>query len=779
MILKPENWSLALLNKVILISILIAVTGYIQPGVAAVRHIHYGAVDDPELNECDQLHWRGAKAQSADCYARLLQSGANAAIRAEAAWALNDLQLANRLFQQAMRANPEDVAARVRWGDLFAATHQNAEAMNIYREALSRDPDSGFANLGAARVLVGGFDDAASTYLEKIVNTGSAANGAKLGAWLLLARVALESSNFDEASGALAEATSLVESNEWPPLDLYALRAAEALLKNVSGERWTTQSLEYNPHFGDIYAVPAHFYVITRRYREAIDHYQKAVDIDPTLAPAHEELGVNLLRDNQFGRARQHLEIAHDVDPFSPKAVNTLRLLDSFSNFELINDPTEVTENGEIPLTFRLHKEESAAIAPYAIAMTRDSIAEFTERYGFRLREPVIVEMYPDHEDFAVRTAGMPGIGILGATFGYVVAMDSPSARPPEHFQWGTTLWHELAHVFTLEATDHLVPRWFSEGVSVFEEWRSGPNAGVRIPLSVYNAMQADKFLPIAELDEGFIRPTYEDQVIVSYMQAGLVCQFIDERFGVEKLRAMLNSFKNGMDTRDSVEAATELSAEDFDREFAEFIQDQHGDILDNLDDWQRTQQSIAELIREESWQSIPELARHAIELLPQYIEPDSPRIALARAEDALGNDDTALSALLNYWQRGGYDPDTLQQLGAWLIDAGRYSDAIDVLESVNWVDPLNVELHGQLGDLLLREGRPEDALLEYSIALALEPHDLATAHFRVAQANHELGKAEATQASLLQALDVAPNFRPAQRLLLEVAQRVNSDRNQ
>ncbi|MDH5309436.1 MAG: hypothetical protein OEY08_05700, partial [Gammaproteobacteria bacterium] len=96
-----------------------------------------------------------------------------------------------------------------------------------------------------------------------------------------------------------------------------------------------------------------------------------------------------------------------------------------------------------------------------------------------------IIEMYPDHEDFAVRTAGMPGLGILGATFGYVIAMDSPSARSTDEFQWGTTLWHELAHVFTLEATGHLVPRWFSEGVSVLEEWRSGPQPGVHIPLSV------------------------------------------------------------------------------------------------------------------------------------------------------------------------------------------------------------------------------------------------------------------------------------------------------
>ena len=49
------------------------------------------------------------------------------------------------------------------------------------------------------------------------------------------------------------------------------------------------------------------------------------------------------------------------------------------------------------------------------------------------------VEVYPDHEDFAVRTMGMPGLGALGVTFGYVVAMDSPSGRPPGTFHWAST----------------------------------------------------------------------------------------------------------------------------------------------------------------------------------------------------------------------------------------------------------------------------------------------------------------------------------------------------
>jgi tetratricopeptide (TPR) repeat protein len=737
-------------------------------GAADARDIHYGAVSHPELDICDQLHWRGKSGESSACYRLLLGSDVPTAIHAEAAWALNELQLANRLFRDAAAESPGDAAIRVRWGDLFAASHQDGEAMDIYREALELDSAHAFALLGSARVLVGGFDDAANTYLEPLLTDATKHAGARAAAWLLVARVSLESSNQGQADNALREAESILTNSDWPPLELYALRAAADLLNNVTGSRFTDLSLEYNPGYGGIYAIPAHFYVITRRYRDAIDLYQKAVDIQPDLATAHEELGINLLRDNQMTRARKHLEIAYERDPFSPAAVNTLRLLDSFKDFEIVNDP-DLPEQGVLPIVLRLHRDEAAVIAPYAVQLTRDSIAEFTGRYGFELAEPVVIEMYPDHEDFAVRTAGMPGIGILGATFGYVVAMDSPSSRPPAQFQWGTTLWHEMAHVFTLEATNHLVPRWFSEGVSVFEEWRSGPNPGVRIPMSVYSAMKDDRFLPIAELDEGFVRPTYEEQVIVSYMQAGLVCQFIDETYGTEKLRAVLYAFRDGLQTGDAITAVLDMSPATFDANFAAFVQREHATVLDNLEDWHHTLQSVGQHLLEEDWDTIIGLAEHLIDLLPQYTEPDSPYIALSRASEALGRQDDAVRALEQFWRYGGYEPRALKKLAEWFDDAGRQDEAIEVLQSVNFVVPLDQEIHGTLGDLLIDADRPDEALREYAAALALDPHDKATAYYRMARAHNALGDRAASQGQLLQALDVAPNFRPAQRLLLEL----------
>ena len=53
-------------------------------------------------------------------------------------------------------------------------------------------------------------------------------------------------------------------------------------------------------------------------------------------------------------------------------------------------------------------------------------------------------------------------------------------ARAPGKFQWEATLWHELAHVITLQMSNQRVPRWLTEGISVYEEKRAPAGVGAR-----------------------------------------------------------------------------------------------------------------------------------------------------------------------------------------------------------------------------------------------------------------------------------------------------------
>ena len=731
---------------------------------ADARSIHYGAVTHSAVVACDRQAWRGNDETVAGCYQQILDEDPEPAVRAEAAWALGEPQRANEYFRLALEQDPKDVVALVRWGDLYAALHQDAEAMKIYREVLSMQPSEPFAQLGAARLLAANFQTAAQPHIDAALNSSNA--GARIGALLLVARIRLENGQGAATRDALREAMELVERYEWPPLDVYALLAAADLVAGQSDSEWVQAALDYNPSYGLIYATPAHFLVITRRYRDAIALYEKAVAIQPDLAQAHENLGINLLRDNQISRARKHLRTAYDRDPFSPRSVNSLRLLDSFKDFRVIDEPNSAS----VPISLRLHEDEAAIIAPYAISLIRDSIKEFTGRYGFELKESVVVEMYPDHEDFAVRTDGMPGLGILGATFGYVVAMDSPSSRPAAEFQWGTTLWHEMAHVFTLEATEHRVPRWFSEGISVHEEWRSGPNAGVRLPQTVLLAMKQGKFLPIAGLDEGFIRPSYQGQVIVSYMQAGLVCEFVERRFGAAKLAAMLTGYGAGWDTETVIARVLDFDLADFDASFEAYIDEHYAGAIEALEPWAIQGAQLQQALADKNLEGIVGIAATMIALRPTYVETDSPYLIQADALEQMQRLDEAVSTLTTFWRKGGYEPTALKRLAGWFAEAGRTEMAIEVLASVNWVDPFDQEVHGRLGDLLLDAQRPQQALREYEVALALKPHDPVTAHYRLASAHAELGNATQAQGHLLEALDIAPSFRPAQKLLLQLA---------
>src|SRR6202034_2334922 len=208
--------------------------------------------------------------------------------------------------------------------------------------------------------------------------------------------------------------------------------------------------------------------------------------------------------------------------------------LDSYKNFETIRDGATI---------LKLHKTEAALLRPYMQPELHAILATYETKYRMKLHGPVQVEVYPNHEDFAVRTLGMPGLGALGVTFGNVVAMDSPSARKPGDFHWASTLRHEMSHVFILAATNHRVPRWFTEGLAVHEETQASPEWGDPITPDIVVALRDKKLLPVAQLDRGFIRPEYPAQVVVSYYQAGRICDYIQSRWGDDKLLDIVHSY--------------------------------------------------------------------------------------------------------------------------------------------------------------------------------------------------------------------------------------------
>src|SRR5207249_2162170 len=113
------------------------------------------------------------------------------------------------------------------------------------------------------------------------------------------------------------------------------------------------------------------------------------------------------------------------------------------------------------------------------LALLDRAWGELSARYEVKLDSKILVEVFPNLNDFSVRAVAHRFIPASGVTFARVVAIASPAAFPPDFHGWGRVLWHELAHVATLERSSYRVPRWLTEGISVFEESK-GHRAWVR-----------------------------------------------------------------------------------------------------------------------------------------------------------------------------------------------------------------------------------------------------------------------------------------------------------
>lgn len=706
------------------------------------------------LERClDLLH---TTAGAGECVTELLQQVTEPQVRARAYLALGQRQRANREFQLAARAGPQDASVRVQWGLLFLEAHQLADAEALFVEALKIDPTHVDALVGQARVALSGFDVRARDMAEAALDRAPEYAGAHL----VMARLELEAGATELARVRL---TPLAEDDQprLTRLEAMALLAAADLLRGgpQDADSWTARALALAPRYGDIYHVPAHFLVMTRRYREAVQLLLKAVEIDPDNYAAHAALGTNLLRLNRMEEGRQHLETAFRGDRFNGLVVNTLRLLDTLNGFD------EVKGEGHL---LRLHPEESGVLAPIMAAAIERAAVGMSERYDLDLTRPVVIEMYRRHDDFAVRTAGLPGIGILGAAFGDVVVMDGPSAQSADAFDWYSALWHEIAHVYTLNATNNRISRWFSEGISMLEEWRHGPSARESVSLTFLEAYANGKLLPVADLENGFIRPQYQGQIEVSYVQSGLLCLMIAERWPDGIVR-MLDAYRDGAETTAAFEQGLGIDAARLDDEFSRWLQLRYpalgstGDFAAYISLRRDTQNALAAA----NWARAVDLAAESVETYADFVGDGSPWLEMALAAAKLGHIDDAREALLTYWRKGGRNTSALDELSGYL--AGDADELSEVLTQLAQLEPLRADRHERLAAHFERTGDLNGAVVARKAILALDPYDKAGARYRVARLLWQIGRVEEARRHLLEALETAPRYKAALTLLLEM----------
>jgi tetratricopeptide (TPR) repeat protein len=680
-----------------------------------------------------------------------------------------------QLFKDALTAYDVAIARdslgwepRLLVGELFLEKYNAPDARQAFEEILAVNPRHPRALTGLANVLVA---DGAPGAIE-LVDRALAVNADYVPARALRARLLLDLERYAEAAEEAARALG-VDSTAAEAL---AARAAAAWLAgDTAAYRATVAAAGRRiPGDAEVFVLVGESAARARMYAQAAEIAGSGVARDSTAWRAYAVRGVNLLRVGRVADARHALERAFRGDPYDVWTKNTLDLLD-------VMDRARTIRAGRFE--FVLDSADAELLPLYLTPLAEEAFDSLARRYAYRPEGPVRIELFRSKADFSVRTVGLPGFGALGVSFGDVVAMNSPGARDAGAFNWGAVVWHELAHTFTLGRSRHRVPRWLSEGISVLEERRARPGWGADLSPSFLSAFADGQLAPVSSLNDGFMRPKFPEQIILSYYQASLVCEMIEQQFGERALPALVAAYGDGDNTAEAVRSVMKIDLAELDARFNAYVQERFaprfsairgapgasGRSVGGMGEFgARLGEAQERLAAGDTAAAISALER-ARTLFPEYTGQGAPYRILAAIHGARGDHRQAereLSALVAIAE-DDYRAHT--ELAAARTALGDTAGAIRSLEQAMYISPYEPETHAALAALAEAAGAAATAVRERRAIIALDPVDRADAEYRLARAFLLAGDRAQARRAVLRALERAPNYQQAQELLLEL----------
>ena len=683
-----------------------------------------------------------------------------------------------KAFDGALRLDPANDDARVKLGELFLEKYNHADAQTEFEEVLRTNPNHPRALIGAAKRR----DADNQPGVDSLVDAALKVNPEYVPALLMRANAYVEIEDYAGAQRELDHVLRIDPVNS-QAIAMYA--AVKNLLRDEAGyNSYKQRALAQNPKDGDFFVTVGELSARVRQYDKAAAFAREGTSVDSTNWNAWATLANNLLRMGRVDEARRAFDRSFKGDPYNLWTKNTLDLLDTYKYYDLV--PTDHAR-------LMVEKTESGILGVYLGDIVEQAYKTFSTKYGYTPSEPVRIEVYRSHADFSVRTVGLNGLGALGVSFGNTLAFDSPAAKDGGSFNWASTVWHELAHTFTLGTTDHRIPRWFSEGLSVYEEhkarigWGFTPSAGFLL------AFRGNKLVPVSRMNDGFMRPAYPEQVMYSYYQASLVCDLIARDYGEKAIIDMLSAYRAGQTTDEVFRSVLKIDLKAFDKKFDDYLRQRFSVALQSLSgdsiavDPSRTADEMMQRVRRRPHypttmiaakiltdRGEQELALGLLEtakgLFPENTSPDGPYMQLLDLYKTRPADSTKMLALLKDLVRYGtteYEPHLL--LADMLQQRGDLAGAADALERAMYINPFDAGVHERMAGLYKQSGDKAKVVRERRALVGLNPVDRAGAWYRLAVAQEEAGDATGAIRSVVRSLEDAPNYQLAQELLLKL----------
>src|SRR5438477_2202743 len=582
-----------------------------------------------------------------------------------------------QFFDKAKKADPECREAYLASGDLALDKNDSDLASKIFTEGLKKFPDDPDLNAGLARAYLSGDRRKMLVFVDRALTQ----NSNHVVGHLLLAEHLIDGEEYSAASKILDKIHSV---NPWQP-KAWAYRAVLShLASDASGE---TEAREKGLKFWK--TKPEVDYLIGKklsqkyRFAEGAAYQRRALDFNKQYTPAKIQLAQDLLRLGDENDGWQLADEVHRDDGYDVTAYNLLGLHDNMAKFQTLTNRDFIV---------RMSAKEAPIYGEKVLALLDRAKSNVCAKYGIELEKPTTVEIFPDQKDFGVRTFGMPGNpGYLGVCFGPVITANSPAAQAGHPANWQAVLWHEFCHVVTLQMTKNKMPRWLSEGISVYEERQANPTWGQAMNPKYREMILGKDLTPVGKLSAAFLTPKTDLDLQFAYYESYLVVDFLIDRFGMESLKEILKDLGEVVEMNKAIADHT-VSMEDRATDFAESERNRarklgpsldwkkpEGGKSDKLEGTQRIRRPLAggpdvitnvtataeidtnlsestnyfvlmrgaqKLLRDKKWQEAKAPLEKLIKACPDQTGPENAYILLAAAHRRLGETNDEMRVL-------------------------------------------------------------------------------------------------------------------------------------
>jgi predicted Zn-dependent protease len=463
-----------------------------------------------------------------------------------------------------------------RWATLTMAYQSQRQLHDIVLSMFVRaydliDRDYWPAHEAAAEYLLLHDDPAGA--LEEL-DSVMGLNQSDVQSWVLAGKIALLQFNFDAADHAAAEIRKInpdsIDADILQARNFLAQRAPKSavpLLQDVLARRpgniealglmagaqsllladdkaadYLKRADSIQPNSAIAYFEVAEQLAGMRQYPRSAAMYKIAIDRAPWWAAARNGLGLLYTQSGDEDSARVVLEAAESLDPFNVQTTNYLRLLDMMDHFARKESAHFIV----------LYDAKQDPIIPEYFSDYLESIyPQVCGLFDYEPKVKTMIEVFPTHDAFSVRTTGSPWIATVGASTGRVIALVSPrkGAMTLGTFNFSQVLRHEFTHTVTLGATENRIPLWFTEGLAVQQEHT--PVRWEWVPM-LYQAVTRSELFDLDSLTWAFVRPRRPIDRQLAYAESSWICQYIEETYGHAAILRMLAEFRAGR-TQDEV----------------------------------------------------------------------------------------------------------------------------------------------------------------------------------------------------------------------------------